>query len=155
MSMWICSLGHELCHPMRMSASPGQGLGWVWGFFFCLLVCPQIRSDKDWLLCLLSREDKKADLRQEGRLCLVEEARPGCPSVAPMASTEKPVSPPAPNPTGKKRMVGFWRAGTWGLWETDSRFSTRAAGVRKPSQVRRGVGDGRKIIWAGCCLPQI
>lgn len=106
----MCSLGHELCHSVRMSDSPGQGL--------VLFVCPQLGSDKDWLLSLLSKEDMKAGPRQEGRLCPVEAAGPACPSLAPTASTEKPVSPPRAQFYWSRENGGVQKDRHLGLWET-------------------------------------
>lgn len=73
MSTWVCSLGRELCHPVRMSTSPGQAclfIGWVClllfiYYYYLFIICPQLRVDTDWLLYLLSREGKKAGPEQE------------------------------------------------------------------------------------------
>lgn len=54
-------MNHELCHPERMSVSPGQDLGWV-----CLLCVPSsglTQTGCSWL----SREDKKVGLGQEDK----------------------------------------------------------------------------------------
>lgn len=141
--MWICSLGHELCHSVRMSDSPGQGLGRVWGCF----VCPQLSSDKDRLLSLLSKEDKKASPRQEGRLCPVEEAGPACLSLAPTASTEKQASPQGPILLVEREWRGSGGQAPGALG--NSRFSTRTA---RSKEAQLGQEGGRgwekdKLDW--------
>lgn len=63
MSTWLRSLGHEPCHSLRMSASPGQGLGRVWGFLFVYF---QLRADR--LVALFAeqggQEGRRTKLRQ-------------------------------------------------------------------------------------------
>lgn len=80
-------MNHELCHPERMSASPGQGLGQV-----CLLCVPS--SGLTQTGCSrLGREDKKAGLGQEDQALSSQGSWPNTPSLALTIPAAKPASP--------------------------------------------------------------
>ena len=158
MSMWVCSRDHELCHPVRMSTSPGQGLGW--GLF---VICPQFRFDTDRVLCLLSREGKKAWSPTGGRGSVQPRSHILPASVLlPMTPDEKPVSPPGV-PTWprvqscwyRERKSGEQAPGHQGLDEQMVASPPGLQRMAEPSQVKRGMRVGERCAKLGTTSPGI
>lgn len=127
------------------------------------VICPQFRFDTDWVLCLLSREGKKARSPTGGRGSVQPRSHIQPASVSlPMTPDEKPV--PSPGVPTWPRVQSCWyrerkggeRApGHQGL---DEQMVASPPGLQRmgePSQVKRGMRVGERCARLGTTSPGI